>query len=70
MSEVLNRYILTVFTKERLDEIPQGEQIYRGEEVEGLKDINVSREIVIRQINRLKATKCPGPDEIFPRVIK
>ncbi len=70
MSEALNRYFLTVLTKERLDDIPQGEQIYKGEAVEGLTGINLSRGIMIRQIDRLKTDKSSGPDEISPRVLK
>ncbi len=69
MSEAINKY-LTVFTKERLDIISQGEQIYRGEEVGRLTNINVSREDVIRQIDGLKVTKTPRPDVIFPTVLK
>ncbi len=70
MSEALNKYFLTVFTVERLDVIPQGDEIYRGDEVGTLTNISISREDVIRQIDRLKVTKAPGPDEIFPRVLK
>ncbi len=64
MSEALNKYFLTVFIKERL------ERIYRGEEVGRLTNIYVSREDVIRQIEKLKATKASGPDGIFPRMLK
>ncbi len=69
MSEALNKYFLNVFTEERLDSIPQEEQIYRGE-VGRLTNINVSREDVIRPIDRIEGTKAPGPNEIFPKVLK
>ncbi len=55
MSEALNNYFLTIFTKERLDFIPQGEEIFRGEEEE-LTDVNISREDVIRQTQGYKGT--------------
>lgn len=69
MSEALNRYFITVFTKERLDNVPDGEKLFRGEETAGLTDINISREDINRKIDRLKITKAPGPNEIFPRVL-
>ena len=50
MSEALNRYFLTVFTKERIDNVPDGEQIFRGEETQRLTDIKISREDVNRQV--------------------
>ena len=70
MSEALNDYFLSAFTREKLDEVPQGDQIFSGEEEEILTDISISREDVVRLIDKLKATKAPGPDEIFPRVLK
>ncbi len=42
----------------------------KGREGGGLININLSREVVIRQIDRLKIAKSPGPNEIFPRVLK
>lgn len=53
MSDALNKYFLTVlfYTKERLENIPQGEQIDR-EEVGRSTNINLSREGVIRQTER------------------
>ena len=45
-------------------------QIFRGQEDEELSDIGISREIVRKEIDRLKKTKSPGPDNIFPRILK
>ncbi len=69
MSEVLNKYFSTVFTVERLDVIPQREEVYR-DEVGKLTNVSISREDVIRQIDWPKVTKAPGPDEIFSMVLK
>ena len=45
-------------------------QIFRGQEFDELSDIGISREIVGKEIDRLKKTKTPGPDDISPRILK
>lgn len=52
LSEVLKQIFLTLFSKERLDDILHGEPLFRRE-LEGLTDINMSRKAVIRQVDRL-----------------
>ena len=70
MSRLLNEYFLSVFTKENVDNIPQATPAFKGREDEKLKDILISREIILKEIDKLKKFKSPGPDGIFPRVIK
>ncbi|KAG7166732.1 RNA-directed DNA polymerase from mobile element jockey-like 30 [Homarus americanus] len=41
-----------------------------GKEEEKLKNITIRKVDVLKKINKLKKTKSPGPDEIFPRVLK
>ena len=38
--------------------------------VDKLSDIVIRREVISREIDRLKKTKSPGPDNIFPRILK
>ena len=70
MSRMLNEYFLSVFTKENFESVPQVTQVFKGREDEKLKDVIIAREDILKEIDKLKKTKSPGPDEIFPRVIK
>ena len=69
ISRELNNYFLSVFSQE-VDEELEPEQIFRGLENNKLTDIGISKEIVCKEIGRLKKNKSPGPDDIFPRIIK
>ena len=70
ISKILNEYFITVFTQENLQDIPVSEQMFRAEENEKLKDITITKEQVEKEIDRLKKFKSPGPDEMYPRVLK
>ena len=70
ISKELNNYFLSVFPQEEPDREVALEQIFRGQEDEELSDTGISREIVRKEIDRLKKTKSPGPDNIFPRILK
>ena len=69
MSKVLNDYFLSVFTKEDKNIVLVCEQIFRGKESEKLKDVELTKELVVREIDKMKF-KSPGPDEVYPRIIK
>ncbi len=70
MSNLLNDYFLSVLTKKNQDTIPAGEEVFQGEDNEKLRDIIITRQVVQKEIERLKKNKSPGPDEIYPRVLK
>ena len=70
MSKVLKDYFLSVFTKENKNIVPVCEQIFSGEVSEKLIDVEVTRELVVREIDKMKKFKSPGPDEAYPRIIK
>ena len=70
ISKELNSYFLSVFSEEGDEREPEPEQVYRGQELHKLSDIFISKEIVSKEIDKLKKTKSPGPDDIFPRVLK
>ena len=63
-------FFFSVFTSENLEYIPEVENIYRGSLDNILSTINISREDVIKELNKLKAHKSPGPDEVYARVLK
>ena len=70
ISKKLNKYFLSVFSKEESDRELEPGQIFRGQEVDKLSEIVISKEVVSKEIDRLKKTKSPGPDDIFPRIPK
>ena len=41
---------------------------YLGEKSEKLIDVEVTREL--REMDKMKKFKSPGPDEVYPRIIK
>ena len=70
MSEVLNKYFLSVFTQEDLTYIPDALQLFTGGDENRLTGISIIREDINKEIDRLSSTKSPGVDLIYPRVLK
>ena len=70
MSEVLNQYFVSVFTQETLTSIPEADPVFTGGTENELKDIKICRDDVVKEINKLSATKSPGVDLVYPKVIK
>ena len=70
ISKELNKYFLSVFNKEGENKVPEPEQVFRGREDDKLIDIAISKVMVSKEIDRLKKTKSPGPDEVYPRILK
>ncbi|WP_435350965.1 hypothetical protein, partial [Klebsiella pneumoniae] len=70
MSNLLNDYFLSVFTRENQDTIPAGEEVFQGEDNEKLRDVIITRQVVQKEIENLKKNKSPGPDEVYPRILK
>ena len=55
MFKVLNDYFLSVFTKDDKHIVPVCEQIFiRGEESDNLKDVELTRELVVREIDTMR----------------
>ncbi len=69
MSKLLNDYFLSVFTRENQDTIPVGE-VFQGEDNEKLRDVIITRQVVQKEIEKLKKNKSQGPDKIYPRMLK
>ena len=67
-AELLVDYFSSVFTKEpQNDELPFFEKrIYDTE----LNDIDITEDIVLNKLQKLKVNKSPGPDLIHPRVLR
>ncbi len=69
MSKLLNDYFLKVFTRENQDTIPVRE-VFQGEDNEKLRDVIITRQGVLKEIEKLKKNKLPGPDKIYLRILK
>ena len=70
ISKELNKYFLSVFSLEESGREMELVQIFRGQEVDKLSKIVISREVVSKKIDELKKTKSPWPDNILPRILK
>ena len=68
MAEILNNYFASVFTIEenRNEAIATPQQTVAAQ----LFSIDITEDDVIRVIDKLKICKSPGPDKIYPRVLK
>jgi hypothetical protein len=66
-ANVLNGFFSSVFTDENKENIPEMEKKYVGPDQE---NIEVTKEEILKKIDKLKPTKAPGPDGLHPRVLK
>ncbi len=52
MSNLLNDYFLSVFTRENQDTIPAGEEVFQGEDNGKLRDVIITRQVVQQGIEK------------------
>jgi len=64
MSELLNDYFASVFTKENTTDLPAVKSVYTGEENEKLCNFLISPQMVLDKLKKLKMNKAPGVDLI------
>ena len=69
MAEQLNTYFGFGFTKEDRNHIPEMLENARFSEMEELREINISGEMVLGKLMGLKAGKSPGPDNLQARAL-
>ena len=55
---------------ENLTTLPNADQVSRGRKEEILKNINITSQLEIQKIDKLRIDKSPQVDEVFPRVLK
>ena len=69
MAEPLNRYFVSVFTVEDTNNMPKidDKKTMAGEDLE---TIIITKEVVLGKLLGLKLIKSPGPDGMYPRVLK
>ena len=66
-AEELNAFFASVFTNEDTTDVPIAEARHHGE---ALNKIIVTKEEVLKRLNKLNPSKSPGPDGMHPRVLK
>ncbi len=69
LSNLLIYYFLSVFTRENKGTIPAGDEVFQGEDNEKLRDLIITRQVVQKEIEKLKQNKSPGPDDIYLLVL-
>ena len=67
MAELLNNFFCSVFTRENLDDMPEPEQLFSGEDM--LSEANFGHEEVKKKLSNLKLTAAPGPDGVWTRIL-
>ena len=66
IAQALNNFFTSVFTKEDLENLPNMPPQVECE----LKSIEVTKELVQLELNKLKTNKAAGVDEIYSRILK
>jgi len=66
VGEVLNEYFASVLTK--VKDVVDGE--CRKEDVDILGHVEIKREEVLEVLTNIKVDKSPGPDRIYPRILR
>jgi len=69
MSNILNQFFSSVFTKEN-SEAPEVAMRAVDDEDQGVYDITITRDMVKSRINKLKEGKAPGDDGLTPVFLK
>ena len=70
MCGVLNQQYCSVFTREDLANLPEVEQTFHYGKDNELQDITFTRDKVKAKLAKLNPNSAPGPDKIWPRVLK
>ena len=64
MSEILNSYFGSVFTKEDV-KLPEVERVFKGDMSSNLRDIVITSEMVAEKLKILRSNKAPGTDDLI-----
>ena len=65
INKELNKYFLSVFSQQESDRELEPVQIIRGQEVDKLSDIVIRREVISKEIDRLKRLNLQGQTTFF-----
>ena len=60
-------FFASVFSREGIEDIPTARNMFGGSEEDMLGGIDITQEMVTKQLSRLRDDKASGPDELAPR---
>jgi Reverse transcriptase (RNA-dependent DNA polymerase)/Endonuclease-reverse transcriptase len=66
MAQILNKFFTSVFTSEDMVSLPT----IGAETEETLSNITITRDLIVRKIDKLRKESAPGPDNIHPHFMK
>ena len=69
MSEYLNGYFISVFTREDISSFPVPSAIFQEAKSDNLGQLIVTPEMVAKQIQAMNDNKSPGVDGIPPKLL-
>ena len=64
-----NNHFVTQFSQENLHSIPNQVKMFQGRSEEELNSITFEESSICNKLKKLKASKSPGTDKIFPIVL-
>ena len=71
-ADLLNKYFVSVFTKEDLTNIPEPDPIFFfffSTNNEGLNKVEITEELVFHKLNEINVNKCIGVDDLHPKLL-
>jgi len=72
MCTVLNEQFHSVFTQEincDVNQLPSISNEFKGDQNDVLSDIDITEELILNYLAKLKLNKAPGPDDLVPKVL-
>ena len=64
IAEAQNAFFASTFTQEDLNSIP------RLDDPDSTKILDIDKDSVLKKLQTLKESKAPGPDGLYPRILK
>ena len=68
-ANIFNEYFVSVFTIEDTNSIPTPDVIFESSQMESLNKIDIMNEMVYKKLNDLNVHKCPGSDDLHPKLL-
>ena len=69
-ADQLDKYFVSVFTKEDLTNVPEPDKIFVGSIInEGLNKIEINEELVYKKLAEINVNKCIGVDDLHPKLL-
>ena len=69
MATVFNKYFGSVYTKEKLEQMPKPRKGFVGDNETMVSNIHCSEELIVELLAKLKTDKSPGLDNLHPKFL-